>query len=89
VVDESRQAAGLGGVNDGVLVYAEHVAATDALGVVALFSVIGHRLPNRFPHVLYHKFLGGDLLQREQTPVVDSRFGELEQLFPELFFFID
>lgn len=44
VVDESRQVPTLGGVNDGVVVHAEEVAAANTLLGVALLPVISHHL---------------------------------------------
>lgn len=44
VVDESRQVATLGGVDDGVVVHSEQVAAADALLRVALLPIVRHHL---------------------------------------------
>lgn len=45
VVDETGEVAALGGVDDGVVVDAEHVAAADALLLVALLPHVGDHLP--------------------------------------------
>lgn len=47
VVDEARQVAALGGVNDGVMVDAEEVAAANALLCVTLLPHVGHHLGGR------------------------------------------
>ena len=44
MVDEPRQVAALGGVDDGVVVYPEQVAAANALLHVALLPHVGHHL---------------------------------------------
>lgn len=44
VVDETGKVATLGGVYDGVMVDAEHVAAADAFFFVALLSHVGNHL---------------------------------------------
>lgn len=45
VVDKTGEVATLGGVYDGVVVDAEHVAAADALLLVALLPHVGDHLP--------------------------------------------
>lgn len=47
VVDETGKVAALGGVYDGVVVNAEHVAATDALLLVALLPHVRNHLQTR------------------------------------------
>lgn len=54
VVDEPRQVAALGGVDDGVEVDAEQVGAADAGGLVVRLAHVGHDRPDHLPHVLYH-----------------------------------
>ena len=44
MVDEARQVAALGGVDDGVVVDAEQVTAANALLRVALLTHVGHHL---------------------------------------------
>lgn len=44
VVDESGQVSTLGGVDDGVVVDPEQVAAADALLCVALLAIVGYHL---------------------------------------------
>lgn len=44
VVDESGKVAALGGVDDGVMVDTEHVAAADALFFVALLPHVSNHL---------------------------------------------
>lgn len=44
MVDEPRQVAALGGVDDGVVVDAEQVTAADALLGIALLPHVGHHL---------------------------------------------
>ena len=86
MVDEPGQIAAFGGVHNGVVVDAEHVAAANALSVVDFLAVVGHRLPYHLAHVLDDKLFGGDLLDRKQAPVVNVRFRKLEWLFSQLFF---
>lgn len=54
VVDEPRQVAALGGVDDGVEVDAEQVGAADAGGLVVRLAHVRHDRPDHLPHVLYH-----------------------------------
>ena len=44
VVDEAGEVAALGGVDDGVVVHAEHVAAADPLFLVALLPHVRDHL---------------------------------------------
>lgn len=44
VVDETGEVSTLGSIDDGVVVDAEHVAAADALLLVALFSHVSNHL---------------------------------------------
>ncbi len=52
VVDETGEVATLRGVYDGVVVHAEHVAATDALLLVALLPHVRNHLPVEDCHLL-------------------------------------
>lgn len=45
MVDKTGEVATLGGVYDGVVVDAEHVAAADALLLIALLTHVGDHLP--------------------------------------------
>ena len=47
VVDEPREVAALGGVDDVVLVYAEEVGRSDALLLVPLFPDVGDEWPEK------------------------------------------
>lgn len=49
VVDETCEVAALGGVNDGVVVHAEHVAATDALVLVTFLPHVRDHLARKRP----------------------------------------
>lgn len=51
VVDESRQVATLGGIDDGVVVHSEQVAAPDALLCVPLLAIVGHHLDTRSANI--------------------------------------
>ena len=84
MVDKPRQVAALGGVDDVVPVDPEQVGASDALSLIRHLPLIGHGLPHVLTDVLYHHLIGGNRLQREQTPVVDGRLAKLELLLPEL-----
>ena len=76
MINKPAQTSGLGCVHDCVLVNTKHITASDSLRVIALFAMISNRLTNRLAHVLDHKLLGPDLLQREQTPVVNAGLGK-------------
>lgn len=52
VVDKTGEVATFGGVYDGVVVDAEHVAAADALLLVALLPHVGDHLPMEHCHML-------------------------------------
>lgn len=54
MVDEARQVAALGGVDDGVEVDAEEVGAADAGGLVVRLAHVRHHGPHHLPHVLDH-----------------------------------
>lgn len=47
VVDKSGQVSTFGGINDGVLINTEHVAAFDALLLVSLFSHVSDDLKRK------------------------------------------
>lgn len=52
VVDESGEVATLGSIYDGVVVNPEHVAATDALLLVALLPHVRNHLKEEDDHLL-------------------------------------
>lgn len=54
VVDEARQVPALGGVDDGVVVHPEQVAAADALLSVPLLSMVSHHLKMGDGKPLFH-----------------------------------
>ena len=84
VVDEARQIAERGGVDDGLVVNPEHVAAADPAVLVAALPQVSHRLADHLAHVLDHHLVRGDRLLCEQAPVVNRRLGELQLLLAHL-----
>lgn len=50
VVDETGKVATFGSIDDGVVVHAEHVAAADALLLVALLPHVGDHLATKKTH---------------------------------------
>lgn len=84
MVDEPGKVPKLGGVHDVVQVDPEEVRAADALLLVVLLPHVGEDGADGVPHVLDDHLVGPDVLQREQSPVVDSRLSEGHLLSPEL-----
>lgn len=58
VVDEARQVAALGRVDDCIQVYPEQVGAADAGRLVVRLPYIRHDRPDHLPDVLYHHLVG-------------------------------
>ena len=61
VVNEACKVAALGGVDDGVMVYSEHVAATDAFILIPF-------LPHVRNHLVVERALSLGLLRAPATP---------------------
>lgn len=84
MVDEASHIATASGVDDGVGVDSKQVRTSDSnLGVLFL-TEIRHTGTNLLANVLDDHFVGGNRLQRKQTPIVDDTFGKLELLLSEL-----
>jgi hypothetical protein len=71
VVDESRNAALFGRINDSVLVDSEKVTASDAALEVAVFAEICNLLSDFLTNVFDDHVVRGDILHGVQPPVVD------------------
>lgn len=74
----------LRGVDDGVFVDPEEIAATDPALEVLSFSHIRHLLPDLLAHVFDDHVIGSDVLHRIETPVVNSGSGKFDGLLPLL-----
>ena len=68
MVDETREVATLGGVDDGVVVHPEHVAATDALVLVTFLPHVRDHLARKRPQSGW----GGASCGPAPTPVLPS-----------------
>ena len=84
VVDEAGEVAAHGGVDDGVVIDAEEVAAADAHGLVGLLPDIRHLLADYFSNVLDDHVVAVDVLHGKEAPVVDGALLEAELLLPAL-----
>lgn len=84
VIDESGEVSLFGGVDDLIGVDAEEVATADAFALVVHLPPLGHVRAYLLTDVLDDHLVLLDTLQREQTPPVDVRPAELDQLFTEL-----
>ena len=84
MVDEPGEVAVARGVDDGVAVDAEQIAATDTDGFVAFLAEVGNGLAHDLTYILYHHLTLGDRLQRKQAPVMDAALGKLQLLLAEL-----
>lgn len=84
MVDETGEVAALGGINDGVMVDAEEVAAANANCFVFLLAHVSDRLTHHITHVLDNHLLSGDWLQCKQSPVVNATPRELQLLLAYL-----
>lgn len=83
VVDEPREVAALGRVDDGLQVDPEEVRAADAGRLVLGLPEVGHARPDHLPDVLDDHLVRRDRLHGEEAPVVDAGLGELEVFPPE------
>lgn len=84
VINEPCKVAALGGVNDGVVVYPEHVAATDAFVLIPFLPHVCNHLADVLTHVLNDHLIGGDGLHGKQAPVVNVALTEFELFLPKL-----
>ena len=84
MINKPGQIATLGGVHNRILINAKHIIGPDALRHVNLLPMISDGLSDRLAHILDDKLLGSYVVEREQTPIVDARLGELERLLPQL-----
>ena len=84
MVDESSQVAASCSVDDAIQIDPEQVRRSDADSFVLCLPQIGQHGPHDLADVLDDHLVGCDRLQREQTPVVDGGFAELELLLAEL-----
>ena len=80
VVDETRNAALLGRVDDVVVYQAEQIAGTYALFVVADLTHVCDSLADLLSHVLDDELVDGDVLVGVQTPSVNGGALELDVL---------
>ncbi|GIX61364.1 HK97 family phage prohead protease [Babesia caballi] len=82
VVDEARHGAHARGVDDQVLVDAEHVAGPVAallLGV-DLLAAVRHQVADQLAHVLHHGLAGGDVVLDEEAEAVNGGVAHLQPL---------
>jgi hypothetical protein len=80
VVDETRNAALLGRVDDVVVYQAEQIAGAHALFVVADLTHVCDSLADLLSHVLDDELVDGDVLVGVQTPSVNGGALELDVL---------
>lgn len=84
VVNEACKVAALGGVDDGVMVYPEHVAAPDAFILIPFLPHVRNHLADVLAHVLNDHLVSSNGLHGKQAPVVNVALTELELLLPKL-----
>jgi len=84
MIDEPGNTAPLCGVDDGIFINSEEVAASNAALQVSSFSKIGDLLSNFLANILNDHVVHWNVLHGIQPPVVDGRPSKLDGLFPFL-----
>lgn len=84
MVDEPGQVATLCSVYDCLCIDAEHIAATNPVGLVFLLPEVGDGLTHALAHILDHHLISCYRLQGKQTPVVNVRTGKSQLLLTVL-----
>jgi len=85
VVNEPCQIPIPSGVNDVIVIHPEEVAAPNTGWLIPPLSLISHCLSYHLTHILNDHLISSYVLHCKQPPVVDSRLGKPELLFPGLY----
>lgn len=84
MIDEARQVATLGRVNNRLHVNTEEVGRPDANLLILDLPQVSDDGPDALTNVLNHHLVRPYGLHGKETPVVDARFPEPQQLLAEL-----